>query len=484
MKKRYFKQTALLLLGAFFLNVPSGACAALSIEEAVALALEQNMSVKITQKDEAKAAATLRQAKGNKGFAVTASGEVTTSKTSGEEHTDSSSASLTAKLPLYTGGANEAAVTSGEIGIKSAQLNTERERENIRLSVIKAYYDVLEANKTVDVDQSSVDNYQAHLTNVQQLYSAGSKARIDVLRSSVELSNARQTLIKAQNAYEIDLSTLRNILNLDRNEPLTLTEDFAYSPFDRDMEYCLDYAYTNRKDLIVDQYTLEQKKLAVKSAKAGLLPSLSLSLSTDLSHQFNPSTDNSHGYTAGVSASWDVFDSGVTQAEIDAAKTAAEVADLTLKKDQEDVDLAVRQAYYNMREAEKRFVSTKDAVNQAQEDYYIAREKYRAGEGLILDIIDAQLALSTAQLNYISAQYDYARYKATVENAAGIGADTLETTDAYTKQAAGAPVKPEAPAVPVSQTVAVPQGFSGAAAESGTNANDAAAEAADNEVAE
>ena len=73
-----------------------------------------------------------------------------------------------------------------------------------------------------------------------------------------------------------------------------------------------------------------------------------------------------------------------------------------------------------MREAEKRFNSTQDAVHQAEEDAFIAREKYRAGEGLMLDIIDAQEALSKAKLNHISAQYDYARYKATVENAMGV----------------------------------------------------------------
>ena len=57
---------------------------------------------------------------------------------------------------------------------------------------------------------------------------------------------------------------------------------------------------------------------------------------------------------------------------------------------------------------------------QAKEDYMIARERYRAGEGMMLDIIDAQLALSTAELNAISAQYDYARNKAALENAIGI----------------------------------------------------------------
>ena len=109
-----------------------------------------------------------------------------------------------------------------------------------------------------------------------------------------------------------------------------------------------------------------------------------------------------------------------------AAENQRDIARLTLDKDKEDIDLSIRQAYYNMREAEKRFNSTGDAVKQAEEDYFIAREKYRAGEGLMLDIIDAQEALSTARLNYISAEYDYARYKATVENAMGIGLNDRE----------------------------------------------------------
>jgi outer membrane protein TolC len=91
-----------------------------------------------------------------------------------------------------------------------------------------------------------------------------------------------------------------------------------------------------------------------------------------------------------------------------------------VKKDKEDIDLNVRQQYYNMREAQRRLIATQSAVKEAEEDYYITNEKYRAGQGIMLDILDAQVALSTAQLNYISAEYDYARYKAAVENAVGL----------------------------------------------------------------
>ena len=81
-----------------------GTCAALSVEEAVELALAQNTSVKITQKGEDTAAAVLKQAKGSRGFTVTAGTGVTASKTEEKSHTDTATTSLTAKLPLYTGG--------------------------------------------------------------------------------------------------------------------------------------------------------------------------------------------------------------------------------------------------------------------------------------------------------------------------------------------------------------------------------------------
>lgn len=419
-------RVALLCAAALLYNLPLGACANLSLQDAINLALAQNTSLKVTQKGEDTAAATLSSARGKNGLTASVSDTLTTSKKSDSERSDSNGLSVSASLPLYSGGGNEAGIKSAEYGVESAALSTERARENLKLSVIKAYYDALEARRTVGVRQETVDKYQEHYTNVSQLYSAGSKARIDVIRSSVELSDARQNLIKAENSYEVDLAKLRNYLNISRSEPITLTTDFSYEAFGIEMDNCIDYAYRNRKDLLVDEYKLKQKEQSIKSAKAGYLPSLKVNLGLSQDNTFHPSSSNSHGASAGLGLSWNIFDSDVTKAAVDSAQTEYDVARLNLLNDKETIDLDVRQAYYNMREAEKRFNSTKDAVAQAEEDYYIAREKYRAGEGLMLDIIDAQEALSSAQLNYISAQYDYARYKATVENAMGIGLNDSE----------------------------------------------------------
>ena len=407
-------------LAALLLSMPGAQAADLSLQDAINMALAQNTSLKITQKDEDTAKYALDEAKGDNGFSVTASDSLSTSKSKDAARRDSNSVSVTGKLPLYSGGKNQAKIKKAELGLEAADLETQRAQEDLKLSVIKAYYDALEAKKTIAVRQETVDKYQEHFTNVSQLYAAGSKARIDVIRSQVELSDARQNLIKAENSYEVSLAYLRNQINMNRSEPLNLTTDFSYVGFDKELGGCIDYAYSNRKDLLIDKNKLAQQEQSVKEAKAGYLPSLNLSLGVNQSNQFNPSSTNDYDASATLGLSWNIFDSGVTNAQVKAAQTALDVAKLTLLKDQETVDYNLRQAYYNMREAEKRLNSTQDAVHQAEEDAFIAREKYRAGEGLMLDIIDAQEALSKARLNYISAQYDYARYKAEVENAMGM----------------------------------------------------------------
>lgn len=430
---------------------PTAGAASLSIQEAVDLALAQNTSLRITEKNEETARANLKSARGANSFDVGLSGSLTDGRVNNEDRQDNGSLALHAGLPIYSGGRNQANIESAEIGIDAARLKTERAREDLRLSVIEAYYDVLEAQKRIEISQETVEKYQAHLTNVEQLFTAGSKARLDVLRSSVELTNARQSLLKAENDHAVKMYTLKNLLRLDAKEELVLTEDFQFVPFHPGMDACVDYAYLHRKDLLVDLYNLKQRELDVKAARAGYLPSVSLSASTGASERYNPGSDHSHNYQVGLSASWNLFDSGVTEAAVDKAKTARDQAELTLARDKEDVSFAVRQLYYSMREAERRFAVTKAAVSEAEENYYIASEKYRAGQGILLDVIDSQEALATAELNFNSAQYDYARYKAAVENAMGLGlgeepgiADPVRTAEreTYIKEHGGLPDGP------------------------------------------
>ncbi len=418
MKKTKLLLGAILMAGSMLGYMPAGSCMSLSLEDAVDLALKNNPDVLITQLGEDTAKASLKQARGQNSISWKASSNLGRSQSANVGWSNSNSNKISASLPLYSGGINQNNIKSSELGMDIAQLKTLRKWETTQLDVIKAYYDVLESKKKISVYQDSVDKYQQHLLNVEQLYGAGSKARVDVLRTEVELANAQQELIKGKNTYDNNLSTLRNLIYVDSDEPLELTDDFAYVPFNGSVGECLDFALDNRKELLIDNYQVQQKELAVKNAKAGYLPTVDLSLGAGWDKQVLPDGGN-HEYSASVGVSWNIFDSGVTEGKVDAAQTELKIAQATLLKDKNDIDLAVRKDYNSMREAEERFNSTQTAVRQAEEDFFIANEKYKAGEGIMLDIIDAQEALSTARHNYISAQYDYARYKAAVESDMG-----------------------------------------------------------------
>ena len=402
--------------------------------DAIHVALAANTGLRVTQTGERSADAAVKQARGRNSIAAEASDTLRTSKTRDEDAQTSNALALSARLPLYSGGANEANIAAGELGARAARLATERAREDLKYEVTAAYWDAVEAGKKIEVQRDTVNKYDAHLKNVTALYEVGAQAKIDVLRSSVELSNARQELIRAENTYEVSLATLRNLLNISRTEPLTLTSEVAYQPFESSVEDCISYANRSRLDLAEERMKVQQKELAVESARAGKKPTVSLTLGTGLSSQFEPRHDTSADVSASVGVSWNIFDSGVTRGAIEAAEAERDIALLTLKKTEETIDLNLRKAYLNMREAEQRFTTTGDAVRQAREDDHIANERYRAGEGILLDIIDAQTALSAAETNAISARYDYARYRAQVENLMG-----AELTDSERAAAEGLP---------------------------------------------
>lgn len=401
------------------INVPAAEAASLSINEAVNMALERNNSIKIASQDEKVAAANLKAAKGANGVSISLSSNLSGSDSAMSSFERGNSNGLSVSIPIYTGNRNELNIDNSEADLLKSQLNLERTRETVRYNTISAYYDILEAQQNIYIEQESVNNYQSHLTDVQNLYTGGAVPRSDLLRSEVALSDAQQSLILAQNTYDINVSTFRNIIKLDRAEPVTLTEDFSFKPVKMSLNECLDYALNSRRDAMSAKLDLDIAKNNIDIAKAGYLPTVDFSISTNWDKQPLPSSDD-YDYRATVSANWNLFDSDITKANVEAAQAEYDRAGYTLSDTLDTIDLEVRQAYLNMREAEKRFNSTALAIKQAEEDYFIATEKYRVGEGIILDVIDAELALSQARLNYTSAQYDYARYKANLEYAIGV----------------------------------------------------------------
>ena len=308
---------------------------ALPVQEAVQTALANNPNLQRTQQSIRTAEESLKSARGRKGVTVSASGSVSVSKTEGVEDSEHASTGLNASLPLYSGGRLEAAIKSAELGIEVSKLDFAQTQDDLIYQVVTAYVNALENLATSKVDYETEQNLSEHERMIGAQYAAGAKAKIDLLRAQVETSNALQTAARSHAAYEVALVNLAALMSTDSIANLTV-EDFDTKLAVRDVEIYLAEAEENRHDLKADALRIEQGELDVVSAKSGWLPNVNANVGTDFSaasRRWHITPDAS----AGISASWSIFDSGVTRAEVDSAKVEVERLKLAMDADLDDI---------------------------------------------------------------------------------------------------------------------------------------------------
>lgn len=333
----------------------------------------------------------------------------------GNEHSNS----LTASMPIYTGGKLSGTIKKAKAGYIYSEQGLQKAYNDMRTIVTNGYFDMLQADNMQKLGRESVDRLADHLKNVEAQYEVGVVAKVDVLRSQVELANAKQSLIKAENAYQIAEANLNKIVGLPMDTQLKLDNILVYTPYDNDMQYCLDYAAMHRPELEQAKQNVEAAKGALRVAISGHMPQVAASASQNWKDSNWPGDENGN-WGVGVQVTMNIFDSGVTVSKIHGAEADLKKAHETYRDTVDAVNLDVRSNYLNLREAEKRIDTTKLAVSQAEEDYRIAQLRYMNGVGTNTDVLDAQVALTDAKTNYLQAMYDYNTCKTNLETAIGV----------------------------------------------------------------
>lgn len=429
MKRKSLNKTiaAILLSGSLFLGstglVSAQDTVNLNLDDTVQMALENNRTIKQAMYDTDTARWALSEAKGQKGFTV--SWSTTASRLDGESYSllgrdQDYSNTVQAAIPIYTGGKLENNIKSKKIGVDISDLTLENTKQQVKLDTTKGYYKILQCRNLVGVDQETVNQLQAHLDTVNAKYMAGTVAKSDVLRSQVELANAKQSLVNAQNDYNLAISSLNNLIGLPISTNVNIQDELKYTKYDLSFEQCVDEALANRPDGIAAIKGVQQAQAAVAAAKAGNLPQVSAYASYAVDGNDAFKHDVGEQSQVGVKADWNLFDNNVTKSQVNQAQAALNKAEEQAQATKESIELDVHQAYLSMLSAEKNIQTTSVAVNQATEDYNIAQVRYSAGVGTNIDVMDAAVAVTTAKTNYVQALYDYNVSKAQLDKAMGL----------------------------------------------------------------
>lgn len=396
----------------------------ITLSESVALALKNNPSIKIANADKEKAKWSITEAEGAKlpslslGSSYSESGGA-----QGNAGNGSWANSVRLNWQLYSGGRTESQISQAELGLKIADLGTEKTKQQVQLDTTTAYYNVLQARNSVQVSRDTVANLRQHLVNVQAKYQAGAVAKSDLLRSEVELANAEQNLTKAQNALDLAVVSLNNLMGLQQDTELALQDALSETADSRTLEECIESALAKRPEIKQVDANIAIAEESMDIARSSRLPSVNLSGSSSWNDSLVPESSKNH-WSANLSASWNLFDGGVTKAKVQAADTGVQKAKEQARQTSDNVQTEVRQAYLSMQEAAKRIETTKSAVAKGEEDLTISQAKYNAGMGTNIEVIDAQLALTQAKNNFTQALYDYNVGKAKLDKAIGVEVGT------------------------------------------------------------
>lgn len=409
----------------------------LTLDQTIEMALKSNPAIKISEADMEKANWDVNMAKAGKAPSVTLSHNASRTKSAAstgvgydtshqpffvpipESFNTRYANSVDLTLPLYTGGKLEGTIEKAKLGLKVSDLGVAKSQQQVKLDATNGYYGILQTRNLVKLSEESLDRLNAHLKNVEAQYGAGTVAKSDVLRSEVEKAKAEQTLIKAKNSYELAVSGLNNVIGLPLDTEITVKEELNYAKYDKTLEECINVALSNRPDLAQATASVDIAKTDIKVAQSGNKLTVAATASEKWNDKEFPGTDHNN-WAIGINASYNLFDAGVTRSKVKGAEAGLDKATEQLRQAKDAVQLEVRQAYLNMNEAEKRIETSNVAVTKAEEDYKIAQVRYTAGVGTNLDVIDSQVALTSAKTDYVQALYDYNTSRAKLDKAMGI----------------------------------------------------------------
>jgi outer membrane protein TolC len=330
-----------------------------------------------------------------------------------------------ATLPVFTGGR----VLSG-IGI--AYLQDDIAFESYRQAVADtlyltttAFYGILLAREVVDVRTEALELLTRHHETTLNKYEVGVVSRFDVLRSEVELANARPPLIEAKNDLSDATENLKRILGIDVDEPFAIEGELVFREVSADLDAFLDRADKESPELLISRKLERIADKSVTMAAGEFLPTVTAFAryewtSDELHVEFN---EDVWEYTVGAIVTVPVFDLMISAAKLKQAKAEYEQARVGLLDTTNKVKLDVKEAYYDLVEAAEIVQSQRKNIEAAEESLRIAEVRYEHGISTLLELMDTQLAVTQAKLNYLNALFNYEEAYARLRAIVGEGVE-------------------------------------------------------------
>lgn len=317
---------------------------------------------------------------------------------------------------LYDFGVTQNQATIRKLDYEAYKKTFEATVNDVIYQTKDAYYNVLFAYEAKRVAQDTVDKYQLFYNQARAFYTTGMNPKVDVTIAETNLSSAKLKLIQAENAVNLAIAKLNNVMGVPYIERYDVLDRLQYKPINLTFEQAIDTARDSRPELKLAEIRVEGTNQTVKLTKKSYFPTISLE---GQYQRGGKSWNSNYGYNFGAYLTFPSINAILIRNEIKEAKYLYDKELANARNTQNAIYLEIQNAYLQLEEKRNQLPVAILQVKQAKENYELSYGRYRVGEASPTELKDAENSYEQAQLTYYTALYEYNSAKALLEKSIG-----------------------------------------------------------------
>lgn len=333
---------------------------------------------------------------------------------------DNYSAGVEVSQLLYSGGAVRSALKAAKLYREVAQARVRQAKNDLVRDIRTAFNDILLEDEQVKVQEASLAQLEDLLAQAESRHRQQTASEFDVLSARVRVANARPLLIHARKQAELARARFRTLVQLEA-EAFELTGELAFAQSTRSLAEWQALGLEQRPELVEQRKFLGMWEADIRAERGGYLPQIRAFAGYDGTNPESGSARESWewGWSAGVTAEWDVFDGALRRNRIREKSLELAKAGETLADSERQVALEIQSHYLDLQQAAETVAASRDTVELAEKSLEIAKTRYENGLATNLDFTDANLSLSIARLTRLQALHDHMNALARLQQASG-----------------------------------------------------------------
>ena len=331
-------------------------------------------------------------------------------------NSSSTSFSLGANMTLFDGLATPRRAQLAQLNLEAATADLEKARDDIRVSVAQAYVQVIYNEELADVAKEQVGIDSLQVARLEGLYASGKASAAEVSQQKASLAQSRLSLVQAQNNVRSSLLDLAQLLELPDWEDFRIlrpSTDEIDVPLGTPDDIYAD-ALGIRPAIRAEQLRLEGSERSLQIAKAGYLPTLSLSggMGTNYYTSFSSTSfwnqlGNNFSQYVGVSLSIPIFDRFATRNQVRSARVNQVNQQLQLRRVQQSLYKEIQQAWNGAVAARAKWEASRLAADAADDAFRLMQAKYENGQATLTEFNESRNQVVKSRSNALQATYEY-----------------------------------------------------------------------------